>query len=224
MAVDGVELPGMTKGSDDSRGAILSAAAECFMASGFAATSIDDVAQALGATKGMVYHYYRSKADLFFDVHRAGMAINLRAIEPVAAGSEDPRSRLEAMCRVHLGNIVDHMSYQRVLMQGVEMHLSGPTTPGQRMELARLMRERERYEELFRQVLVEGESAGYFDFDNASFASKAILAVLNNPVLWYRRRQGRPEADREAVVDAFTAHALACVGADHQEEPANHEQ
>ena len=64
---------------------VLQAAADCFMDAGFSATSIDDVAARLGATKGRVYHYYRSKADLFFDVHRTGMRINLSTIEPLAS-------------------------------------------------------------------------------------------------------------------------------------------
>ncbi len=48
------------------RDTILDASARCFMEHGFKATSIDDIARRLGATKGMVYHYFDSKSDLFF--------------------------------------------------------------------------------------------------------------------------------------------------------------
>ena len=50
----------------EPRQAILDAAALCFMERGFNATSIDDIARRLSATKGMVYHYFSSKAELFF--------------------------------------------------------------------------------------------------------------------------------------------------------------
>ena len=50
--------PTVTAARDDGMGNIelLTAAAECFMEQGFHASSIDDVARRLGATKGRVYH------------------------------------------------------------------------------------------------------------------------------------------------------------------------
>lgn len=197
-------------GVESGREALLAAAAESFMEKGFAGASIDDVADRLRATKGMVYHYWRSKADLFFAVHRRGMAINLESIRPLATVPGDPGERLASMCRAHLANMLDYISFQRVVMQGVEMHLAGATTPAQRAELALLMREREEYEGLFRLVLVEGREAGLFGFRTASFASKAVLAILNNPVIWYRPDKG--DGARERVIDEFTGYALASVG------------
>lgn len=184
------------------------------MEAGYNATSIDAVADRLHATKGRVYHYYRSKADLFYDVHRRGMEINLMAIEPIANEAGNPRERLAAMCRAHIRNMLEYLNFQRVVMQGVEMHLAGATTPAQREKLSLLMRERERYEELFRKILLEGRRAGEFTFSNASFASKAVLAILNNPVLWYRHRQDEAESSRKSIIEEFTAFALNCVKAE----------
>jgi AcrR family transcriptional regulator len=198
---------------DSGRGAIIAAAADCFMEAGYDATSIDTVADRLGATKGRVYHYYRSKAELFYDVYRRGMAINLSTIEPIVKNDLAPREKLAVMCRAHVRNMLEHLSYQRVVMQGVEMHLAGSTTPAQREKLALLMKERERYEGLFRLVLVEGRDQGVFHFSNASFASKAVLAILNNPVLWYRRRRGDEKTAREEIVETFTGFALNSVAA-----------
>ncbi len=203
---------------DGGREAILAAAATCFMSRGFAATSIDEVAESVQATKGMVYHYFRSKADLFFAVHRRGMSINQETIAPIAQRDVDPVERLDAMCRAHLSNMLEYLSFQRVVMQGVEMHLAGSTTPGQRAELELLMRERERYEELFRAVLVEGREAGLFSFRSASFASKAVLAILNNPVIWYRERKDESRQARVAIIDEFTHFALSSVAANHLQE------
>ncbi|MGD9915173.1 MAG: TetR/AcrR family transcriptional regulator [Rhizobiaceae bacterium] len=50
---------------DSSRADILRTAALCFMERGYYATSIDDVARKLGATKGRIYHHFPSKGDLF---------------------------------------------------------------------------------------------------------------------------------------------------------------
>jgi AcrR family transcriptional regulator len=200
-------------GAEDGRDAIVIAAADSFMEAGFDATSIDAVAERLGATKGRVYHYFRSKADLFFEVHRRGMTVNLSTIEPLATEPGEPLQKLARMCRAHIANMMDHLNLQRVVMQGVEMHLAGSTTPAQREKLRLLMQERERYEILFRDVLLEGRAIGAFNFSNPSFASKAVLAILNNPVIWYRRRQGESSKARREIIEEFTGFALASVRA-----------
>ena len=75
---------------NESRDEILRAAAELFMEFGYAATSIDAVAERLGATKGRIYHHYRSKADLFFDVQVAAMNRLNEQVEPIARGPGNP--------------------------------------------------------------------------------------------------------------------------------------
>lgn len=192
---------------------IVEAAAKCFMQAGFSETSIDDVAEHLGATKGRIYHYYRSKAELFFDVHRHGMAINFASVEPVATGDQPPVDKLRAMCHAHLRNMLDNINYQRVVLQGVEMHLASSTTPKQREKLKVLMRERETYEGLFRMVLVAGRDAGDFAFENASFASKAVLGIVNNPVLWYTPRKNQSETEKTEIIEQFTEFAMQSVKA-----------
>ena len=196
---------------DPGKALILDAAADCFKEAGFNATSIDDVAARLSSTKGRIYHHYRSKADLFFDVHRTGMKINLGTIEPIANGSGAPMDRFVRMCQSHLYNMLHSINFQRVVMQGVEMHLAGRTTPQEREKLALLMQEREQYEDCFQKVLIEGREEGVFAFDNPSFASKAVLAILNNPVIWYQKRDNESDTSRKSIIDQFTRFALNCV-------------
>lgn len=53
---------------DDKRLAILRRAAELFAENGFDRTSMTEIAVALGVSKALFYHYYRSKEDLLFDI------------------------------------------------------------------------------------------------------------------------------------------------------------
>ena len=73
-----------------SREEILRAAAEIFMEYGYAATSIDAVAERLGATKGRIYHHYPSKADLFFEVQIAAMKRMPPKSKPLLAATRAP--------------------------------------------------------------------------------------------------------------------------------------
>jgi AcrR family transcriptional regulator len=88
---------------EDRAGEIIAAASTLFNARGVEGVSLDDVAAGLGATKGLVYHHFESKADLVsacleraFDIYarlldraesntsgversRAGLALNVQA-------------------------------------------------------------------------------------------------------------------------------------------------
>ena len=58
---------------DATRLALLAAAREMFGESGYAATSIEDVAARAGVTKGAVYHHFGGKANLFQAVYEQVM-------------------------------------------------------------------------------------------------------------------------------------------------------
>jgi TetR/AcrR family transcriptional repressor of mexJK operon len=51
--------------SDAKRRAILDVASEVFVAQGYAATSMSEIAARLGGSKGTLYNYFRSKEELF---------------------------------------------------------------------------------------------------------------------------------------------------------------
>jgi AcrR family transcriptional regulator len=51
--------------SDARRRAILDVAKEVFLAQGYAATSMSEIAARLGGSKGTLYNYFRSKEELF---------------------------------------------------------------------------------------------------------------------------------------------------------------
>ena len=198
---------------EGSRAEILEAAALCFMERGYQATSIDDVARRLGATKGRVYHHYPSKADLFADIFRAGMDMNFAAIAPCLEGSSDPLGRLRAMAAVHTRQMIRTRAYQRVVWEGVEMHLRGATTPQQREAFTRLQQHRDDYEKLFRDAIAAGRDAGQLSFDSLGVASQLLFISLNSPIFWYSPRAGETEADTERTANQIVAYALRGLGA-----------
>ena len=54
--------PARAEAAREARDEILHAAAEVFMEFGFAATTIDDIAERLGATEGGIYHHFKSNS------------------------------------------------------------------------------------------------------------------------------------------------------------------
>jgi AcrR family transcriptional regulator len=173
-----------------SKQEILTTAAECFMEQGFHATSIDDVARRLGATKGRVYHHYASKIDLFFDVHREGMERLFSAVQPAHQTDGDGITVLAAMLYAHALAVLEHHTFESVVAQGVQMHRFGATTPGQRATLDELIRSRDHFEALFKnQVAIAKKDGSLADLD-VSVAVKTMLGGIQWSLIWYR-----PELD-----------------------------
>lgn len=192
----------------EGREAVLDAAARAFMRQGYAATSIDDVAEELGATKGRIYYYYRSKADLFFDVHRESMRQNLEGTGAIAREGGSPVGRLERMVRAHALLMMTHLPFQRCSVLGVEMHLAGSTTRRQRETLHEIIALRDEYEGLFVRVVEEGIAAGEVRELDAKLVVKALLGALNWITVWYRQRDTDTEESRARIADEIAAYLI----------------
>lgn len=185
-----------------SRGEILQAAAELFMEFGYAATSIDAVAERLGATKGRIYHHYRSKADLYFDVQVAAMNRITEVVEPVARQAGSAVQRLSAMALCHARVLLTELPMQKVAVQGLERQLLGDTlgtTPAAK-RLRAVVKMRDDYERLFAEVIDDGIREGVFVDLPPRLATKPFFGVLNWATVWYspRRLQSAESIDELA--------------------------
>ncbi|QNP50444.1 TetR/AcrR family transcriptional regulator [Diaphorobacter aerolatus] len=179
---------------------LLDAAAKAFTVYGFAAASIDVIAREINATKGSVYYHYRSKAELFFAVHKRAMLINLRTQLPIVSNTRlSPLEMLHEMTYHHAMVMMDYLYYQRVTVQGVELHQSISTTPYEREALTQVIAMRDAYESLFDQVVHEGVMRGQFEVIDASVASKGILGSLNWITMWYRPRDGELPSAKQRI-------------------------
>src|SRR5699024_9898738 len=143
-----------------SREAILLSGAKCFMERGYSATSIDEIAERINATKGMVYHYYGSKAELYFEVHQRGMDALFEAVEPLAKAEQSGKDRFYAMALAHVSTLLETQPFQRAMSEGVTMHLRHGGSEAQRQQLKMLQTRRNAYETMFLQVLNEGIEDG----------------------------------------------------------------
>lgn len=183
---------------------ILDCAAQCFMEMGFQGTSIDDVARRLGATKGRIYYYYSSKANLFFDVHREGMDRLMKAVraamEPERSGAE----KLLAMVEAHALTMMQNIAYEAVVVQGVQMHRLGATTPEQRRILDDLMAVRKEFEKLFADAVRQGQEDGSLARRDLSLCVKSLLGAVNWMAVWYR-----PRPEDTAAHQRHMAHEIA---------------
>lgn len=196
-----------------ARREILEAAAQCFMEQGFHATSIDVVARCMGATKGRIYHHYRSKVDLFFDVHRLGMERLFDAVLPATRGQGAPLQVLSAMMRAHALALFEHHAFESVVVQGVQLHRFGALTPRQRDELDALIATRDSFEALFRRQATAARAAGQLGDLDVAIAVKTLLGGLQWSLIWYRPAIDDSLANRERLADAMVHTLLSGLAA-----------
>jgi AcrR family transcriptional regulator len=74
---------------------ILDAALTVFVAKGFAATRLDDVAVAAGISKGLLYRYFDNKAELFKEVIRQTLVATIRDVGDRSRASGSARAALD---------------------------------------------------------------------------------------------------------------------------------
>lgn len=150
-----------------------------FRSRGFAATSMRELATALGLEAGSLYSHIKSKEELLHgicfglaDTLFAGFAAaTADATQPVAA---QLRHAIEAHVRVLTRDVAAASVF---LLEW--RHLSEPA----RTEFVGL---RERYEAGFRQLIQRGLDAGELHAPEAAFATLTLLASLNWLPAWYQ--------------------------------------
>src|ERR1700716_3028121 len=82
---------------DRKRQGILSRSATLFAEQGFTGTSIPMIAEACGVSKALMYHYYRSKDAVLFDLLQDHLQNLVIAVEAAAQSADDGRERLFAI-------------------------------------------------------------------------------------------------------------------------------
>lgn len=192
----------------DRREEVLAAAAECFMRQGYETTSMDDVAEALGATKGRVYHHFRSKPELFFAVFRRAIAILMREAAAHEKGPGTAAERLARMARAHVLCMMESQTFQRSLTLGVDLYRFGKAGEEHRATLEDLMDLRRGYEDSFRRIFAAGQADGSLKPLDPSLAMRTLLGAINWVAIWYTPRDGETRAHRERLAEEIVEQVL----------------
>src|SRR3954463_2105524 len=73
------------------------AAVRLFAEKGFEATSVREIVEAAGVTKGGLYHYFESKGDLLFEIYAAMLRMQTRGVATTAESHLPLPERLHAI-------------------------------------------------------------------------------------------------------------------------------
>ncbi|MTI09861.1 TetR/AcrR family transcriptional regulator [Curvivirga aplysinae] len=92
---------------DQKKIAIRSVATGLFSKVGFHATSMTQVAEAAGISKGLLYHYYQNKDFLLFDILETHLSDLAEDVENAASKCMEPEEKLNSIIKALLDNYHD---------------------------------------------------------------------------------------------------------------------
>jgi transcriptional repressor BetI len=104
----------LTRIRDIRRRELLEAAYEVLKREGFHATTIDKIALAAGAAKGIVHHYFPNKRELIIATLRYAHALRKKEIVRRLQAACTPQARLAAIVDVNLGETYLSHEYCRL--------------------------------------------------------------------------------------------------------------
>lgn len=168
-AVDGLTVPER----------LLRAATALFAERGFDATSVQDVVEAAGVTKGAMYHYFASKEDLLYAIYAPVLAMQTARLEKLVAEPEAVEQRLYAVAADVVTTSVEHLPSVMVFFRAM-YHL------GDEQQRA-IRRERRRYHDTFRAMIEDGQVSGVFRSDvSADLTTHYFFGAVHHLSFWYQ--------------------------------------
>ncbi|MFN7276947.1 MAG: TetR/AcrR family transcriptional regulator [Betaproteobacteria bacterium] len=105
---------------DQQRAAIIEAAARLFAARSFAGTSTAQIAAAAGVSKPLLYHYYRDKEALLFDIADGYMDRLLALVAAASSQGLAPEAHFRALLRAFMAEYRTSQDKHMVLVQDVK--------------------------------------------------------------------------------------------------------
>jgi AcrR family transcriptional regulator len=141
---------------DERRNQILLSALKCFTQNGFSATKMSDIANAAGISYGLVYHYFKSKDEVYTELIEHAIDSLGRVVKEIQMVADDPMVQIRRIVTRVFDSVEDTESsgYYYVLMMNAITCEAGPVSAVdiKKRSLSRLM--------LFRNMIARGQELG----------------------------------------------------------------
>ena len=160
--------------------ALLESAAECFLESGWAATSLDAVAKRARVTKGAIYHHFNSKESIIEELLREYVDELLADYRRIIAEGGPPREVLSRLANSVFASFAEHRA-------AITVWQNERQALGHRPGFAYLAEAQAEVERLWTEVIRQGIEAGEFRENlDPRLAYRFLRDSVWMAVHWYR--------------------------------------
>ena len=155
---------------------IMDCAAALFAKAGYPSAKMQDVAQACGATKSMLYHYFPTKDDLLFAILMEHLERVVQGVEEALSSAGSPSNKLLVMVETYTQKSAQSRRRHMIAMQDVKYLPKAKQAP--LVELQRKLTER--VSDLLRQLNPGLPAKVYKPY------TMMLIGMLNWTDMWYR--------------------------------------
>ena len=175
------------------------AAVQLFAAQGYANTSVQQIVDAAGVTKGAMYHYFESKDDLLFAIYERMLSLQRSHLDEIIGRGGAVDDILRAVCVDVVETSIEFLPEGTVFFRSQHM-----LTPPRQQEVIRRRRE---YHDEFAALIQRGQQQGLYRGD----IPRAVLIANFFSDIHYLSHWYHPEGPEgktvvaEQITDLFLA-------------------
>ncbi len=180
----GPKEPRRAAKSGARRAEILQRATECFDRLGYANTTLDDIARAVGIKREGIYYYFRNRAQILLEIIEPQSLELVDGIDAIAGDTTlGPRDKFRAAIRNHLVRFDRYCLEMTVSLR--DGRFDGE--PEVRDTMVRIWKE---YEAHWARLIAEGQDRGDFRrIGDPKMLAFAVLGACNWLARWYDPRK-----------------------------------
>ncbi|CAH1690872.1 TetR family transcriptional regulator [Hyphomicrobiales bacterium] len=172
----GLSNPTREELREQKREAVIQEAARAFRQKGFRATSMEDIAAALGVTKGALYRYVHDKHEILFECFKVAQHMSDAALETAQAHDGLGLAKLQVFFRSFIESFVAQG------IAGTIMSDLDELKPEHRLEV---IRGRDRIEHGLRKLISDGIDDGSIRPCRPKLAVFGLMGAVNWIPTWY---------------------------------------
>lgn len=157
---------------------LMAAATRLFAEQGYDRTSVQEIVEAAGVTKGALYHYFGSKDDLLHEIYARLLRLQQERLDLLARSEAPVEQRLRDAAADVVVTTLDNLDDAMIFFRS--MHQLSPEKQKQ------VRAERRRYHERFRALVEEGQRGGVFhDATPADLVVDYHFGSVHHLSSWY---------------------------------------
>jgi AcrR family transcriptional regulator len=159
--------------------AIVATAARLFARDGFGATSLDNIAETLGASKAALYYHIRNKEEILRLIFLTVLTVSEEPLRQIVEADCSPEEKLSSAI-LHQTSVAADRSPAMTVFYREQPHLTGPFA-------REIILRKKAYERYFERIIEEGQAAGVFRTDvDPRIVAFGLLGMCNWLSQWYR--------------------------------------
>jgi AcrR family transcriptional regulator len=187
---------------------LLDAAVGLFAEKGFDATSVQEIVERAAVTKGAMYHYFKSKDDLLYEIYHGLISQQLADLDRILAAGGSPGDVIRAVIVDLVETTTARLAEAAVFAREMHKLADEPRTA--------LRAQRRRYHEAFRDLVARGQADGTFAaVASADTVTLIVFGIVNQLPQWYQPGGASSPRQLAAEVADFVLAGLSPPGPAH---------